>query len=74
MPSSRPTLQIRNKAIERALEKAVSDNRVSSAEAEQIRQWWQRRPAALDTLISGFLPRLAPRLQPYRRQEHSSPE
>jgi hypothetical protein len=57
-------LEIRSEAIEKGLDKAVSDNRVSSAEAEQIRQWWQQRPAALDSLISGFLPRLAPRLYP----------
>jgi len=57
-------LQIRNEAIEKALDKAVSDNRVSSAEAEQIRQWWQGRPAALDSLISGFLPRCGPWLKP----------
>jgi hypothetical protein len=57
-------LQIRNEAIEKALDKAVSDNRVSSAEAEQIRQWWQGRPAALDKLISGFLPRCGPWLKP----------
>jgi hypothetical protein len=57
-------LQIRNEAVEKALEKAVSDNRISSTEAGQIRQWWQQRPAALDSLISGFLPRLAPRLRP----------
>jgi hypothetical protein len=57
-------IEARNNAINRALEKAVSDNRVSSAEAEQIRQWWQGRPAALDKLISGFLPRCAPSLKP----------
>jgi K+-sensing histidine kinase KdpD len=57
-------LQIRNEAVNRALDKAVSDNRISSAEADQIRLWWQQRPAALDSLISSFLPRLAPRLQP----------
>jgi hypothetical protein len=57
-------IEARNNAINRALEKAVSDNRVSSAEAEQIRQWWQGRPAALDKLISGFLPRCGPWLKP----------
>jgi hypothetical protein len=57
-------LQIRSEAIEKALEKAISDNRISSAEADQIRQWWQERPVALDSLISGFLPRLVPRLRP----------
>ena len=57
-------LQIRNEAIEKALDKAVSDNRISSAEAGQIRQWWQGRPAALDSLISGFLPRCGPWLKP----------
>lgn len=57
-------IEARNSAINRALERAVSDNRVSSAEAEQIRQWWQGRPAAVDKLISGFLPRHARCLQP----------
>jgi len=57
-------LQIRSEAIEKALEQAVKNNRVTQAEADQIRQWWQERPAALDSLISGFLPRLAPRLHP----------
>jgi predicted secreted protein len=57
-------LQIRSEAIEKALEQAVKNNRVTQAEADQIRQWWQERPAALDSLISGFLPRLAPRLRP----------
>jgi hypothetical protein len=57
-------LEIRNEAIEKALEKAVSDNRINSAEAQQILQWWQQRPAALDKLISGFPPRCAPRLYP----------
>lgn len=57
-------LQIRSEAIEKALEQAVKNNRVTQAEADQIRQWWQERPAALDSLISGFLPRLVPRLRP----------
>lgn len=57
-------IEARNNAINRVLERAVSDNCISSAEAEQIRQWWQQRPAAVDSLISCFLPRLAPRLQP----------
>lgn len=57
-------LEIRSEAIEKALEKAVSDNRISQAESGQIWQWWQQRPAALDSLISGHLPCLAPRLYP----------
>jgi len=57
-------IEARNNAINRALDRAVSDNRISSAEAAQIRQWWQQRPAVVDSLISGFLPRLGPRLQP----------
>jgi hypothetical protein len=57
-------LQIRNEAVEKALEQAVKNKRITEEQATQIRKWWQQRPAALDSLISGFLPRLAPRLQP----------
>jgi hypothetical protein len=57
-------MEIRNDAIEKALEKAVSDNRISSTEAAQISQWWQERPAVLDSLINGSLPRFGPFLKP----------
>jgi predicted secreted protein len=57
-------LEIRNEAINKALERAVKNNRINQGQADQIWQWWQQRPAALDSLISDVLPRLAPRLQP----------
>jgi predicted secreted protein len=57
-------MQVREEAIEKALTRAAENGRITKEQANQIRQWWQQRPAALDSLISGFLPRLAPRLQP----------
>jgi phage I-like protein len=49
------TAEIRNQNIDRALQKAVENGRITQQQSDEIKAWWQQRPAALDSLMGGFL-------------------
>jgi hypothetical protein len=42
--------EMRNQNIKNALDNAVKNGKISSDEENQIEQWWQNRPAAVDKL------------------------
>jgi hypothetical protein len=42
--------EMRDQAVNNALGKAVTNGKITQDESNQIQQWWQNRPAALDKL------------------------
>jgi uncharacterized protein YehS (DUF1456 family) len=42
--------ELKSENFGKALEKAVTDGKITSAEANQIKSWWGQKPAALDKL------------------------
>jgi len=46
--------EMRTSAFQKALTNAVTNGRLTKAEAEQIETWWAQRPAALDKFAPGF--------------------
>ncbi len=46
--------EMRTSAFQKALTNAVTNGRLTQAEAGQIETWWAQRPAALDKFAPGF--------------------
>lgn len=46
--------EMRTSAFQKALTNAVTNGRLTEAEASQIETWWAQRPAALDKFAPGF--------------------
>jgi hypothetical protein len=46
--------EMRTNAFQKALANAVTNGRLTQAEADQIASWWAQRPAALDKFAPGF--------------------
>jgi hypothetical protein len=46
--------EMRTSAFQKALTNAVTNGRLTQAEATQIETWWAQRPAALDKFAPGF--------------------
>ena len=42
-----------NQLVTHRLQRSVEDGVITEAEADQIRQWWKKRPAAVTKLGSG---------------------
>jgi hypothetical protein len=46
--------ELKASTLQKALSNAVSNGKLTQAEADQIRSWWAQRPAALDKIAPSF--------------------
>ncbi len=47
-------IELKNENFFKMLDKAVTDGKITSDEAKQIKSWWGQKPAALDKVMPGF--------------------
>jgi hypothetical protein len=47
-------VEMKSAAIQRSLDNAVKNGKLSQDEANQIKSWWDSRPAALDKFVPGI--------------------
>lgn len=51
-----------NEIVSKRLEKAVEAGRLTQAEADSIKTWWESRPVAADKAIGGFMAGHGPKM------------